>query len=43
MYVHIAYFAVRDENGKYQGCVEMVQDIAPYQKITGDKRLLEED
>jgi DUF438 domain-containing protein len=28
-YVHIRYFAIRDEKGKYLGTVELTQDIAP--------------
>lgn len=40
-YIHISYYAVRDENGIYQGCVEMVQDIKPYRDLTGEKRLLD--
>ncbi len=36
----IRYFAVRDENGEYLGVVEVTQDIAPLQKITGEKRLV---
>jgi len=40
MFVHISYFAVRDEEGNYQGCVEMVHDIKPYRDLEGEKRLL---
>lgn len=40
MFVHISYYAVRDENGKYQGCIEMVHDISKYRELTGEKRLL---
>lgn len=39
-YVLIQYFAVRDKNGEYLGTLEMTQDIAPIQKITGEKRLV---
>ncbi len=39
--VHIRYFAIRDAKGAYQGCVEMVQDVAPLKKIEGQRRLLE--
>lgn len=39
-YIHIRYFAVRDENGTYRGTLEMKQDIAPLQEITGEKRLM---
>lgn len=38
-YVLIRYFAVRDEQGKFLGTLEVTQDIAPIQKITGEKRL----
>ncbi|TKJ42164.1 histidine kinase [candidate division LCP-89 bacterium B3_LCP] len=38
---YIRYFAVRDENGKYLGCMEVTQDIAPIQKIEGQRRLLD--
>ncbi len=39
-FVYIRYFAVRDENGKYMGTVEVTQNIKPIQDITGEKRLL---
>jgi len=38
-YVLIRYFAVRDEQGEYQGTLEVTQDIAELQKITGEKRI----
>lgn len=38
--VSIRYFAVRDEDGKYLGCLEASQDITDLQKIKGEKRLL---
>ncbi|NLJ66277.1 MAG: DUF438 domain-containing protein [Clostridiales bacterium] len=41
-YVLIRYFAVRDENGEYMGTMEVSQDIAPLQKIQGERRLLSE-
>jgi PAS domain S-box-containing protein len=37
----IRYFAVRDENGKYLGTVEVTQDITDIKKIEGQKRLLD--
>jgi hypothetical protein len=37
----IRYFAVRDKEGKYLGCLEVTQDITEIQKITGEKRLLD--
>ena len=38
----IRYFAVRDKTGKYMGTLEVTQDITEIQKITGQKRLLDE-
>ncbi|WP_242332904.1 MULTISPECIES: PAS domain-containing protein [unclassified Anaeromyxobacter] len=40
--VHIRYWPVRDEAGRYLGCLETVQDVAPIQRLTGQRRLLEE-
>jgi len=39
--VLIRYFALRDKNGKYLGCLEVSQDIHDIQKINGEKRLLD--
>lgn len=39
-FVYIRYFAVRDETGDYLGVLEITQDIAPIQEITGEKRLV---
>ncbi len=39
-YILIRYFAVRDENGEFLGVLEVTQDIAPIQQITGEKRLV---
>jgi uncharacterized protein len=43
MYVHIAYYAVRNKKGEYLGTLELTQDIAPLQKIEGERRLLTYD
>jgi uncharacterized protein len=40
--VHVRYFAVRSPEGEYLGTLETVQDIAPIQQITGQRRLLDE-
>jgi PAS domain S-box-containing protein len=37
----IEYYALRDPDGKYLGCLEATQDITEIQKITGEKRLLD--
>ena len=39
-FVYIRYFAMRDEAGEYLGVLEVTQDIAPIQAITGEKRLV---
>jgi PAS domain S-box-containing protein len=39
--IHIRYFAVRDDDNKYLGCLEVSQDITEILKITGEKRLLD--
>lgn len=41
-FVLIRYFAVRDSSGAYLGTLEVTQNIAPIQKISGEKRLLSE-
>jgi hypothetical protein len=42
MFVHIRYFALREEDGTYRGCIEVTQNIAPIQEIEGEKRLMDE-
>jgi PAS domain S-box-containing protein len=37
----IEYFALRDGDGKYLGCLEASQNISDYQQIQGEKRLLD--
>ena len=39
--IYIRYFAVRDGENKYLGCLEVSQDITEILKITGEKRLLD--
>jgi DUF438 domain-containing protein len=40
--IHIRYWPVRDEAGKYLGCLETVQDVSGIQKLTGQRRLLDQ-
>jgi DUF438 domain-containing protein len=40
-FVHIRYFAVRDEGGSYLGCLEVTQDLTRERKLEGQRRLLE--
>ena len=39
--VLIEYFALRNTEGKYLGCLEASQNISALQEITGEKRLLD--
>jgi hypothetical protein len=39
--VLIEYYALRDSEGKYIGCLEATQNIGKLQAITGEKRLLD--
>lgn len=41
--IHIRYFAIRDQNKRYKGVIEMSQDITEIQKLEGQKRLLDWD
>jgi len=40
--IHIRYFAIRDNDKKYRGVIEMSQDITEIQKLEGQKRLLDD-
>lgn len=39
--IYIRYFAVRDDSGKYLGCLEVSQNLTEIKKIEGEKRLLD--
>ncbi len=39
-FVHINYFAIRDENGEYLGTLEVTQDLTELRKLEGEQRLL---
>ncbi len=41
--IHIAYYALRDEEGSYLGTLEVTQDITEIQALEGERRLLEYD
>lgn len=38
--IYIRYFALRNKNGDYLGCLEVTQDITGIKKIEGERRLL---
>ncbi len=42
-YVYIRYYAVRGAAGEYLGTLEVTQDIAPIQQISGEKRLVSQE
>ncbi|MHA1796098.1 MAG: PAS domain-containing protein, partial [Promethearchaeota archaeon] len=39
-FIFIRYFAVRDDNGNYQGTLEVSQEISQIKEIEGERRLL---
>ncbi|GAB7087686.1 DUF438 domain-containing protein [Marinifilum fragile] len=40
-FILIQYFALRDEEGNYKGCIEVSQDLTELKKLEGEKRLME--
>jgi len=40
-FILIQYFAVRDEDGKYKGVVEVSQDVTDIRSLEGEQRLLD--
>jgi len=42
-FIHIEYFALRDEKGEYLGTLEVSQDITNLRKLEGEKRILSYD
>ena len=40
-FIHIRYFAVRDEERNYKGVIEMSQDVTQIRRLEGEKRLLD--
>lgn len=41
VFVHIRYFAVRDDEGTYKGTIEVSQDLTELRKLEGEQRLLD--
>lgn len=39
-FVHIEYFALRNEKGEYLGTMEVTQDLAEKRKLSGEQRIL---
>jgi DUF438 domain-containing protein len=40
-FIHIEYFALRSEDGKYLGTLEVSQDLTEKRKLAGEQRLLQ--
>ena len=40
-FIYIRYFAVRDTDGYYRGCLEVSQDLTNIRKLEGQQRLLD--
>ncbi|MCX7876899.1 MAG: DUF438 domain-containing protein [Melioribacteraceae bacterium] len=38
---HIAYYAVRNENGEYLGTIEVSQELDEYRNLAGERRILQ--
>lgn len=41
-FIHIRYFALRDAQGAYRGCIEVSQEISHLRELQGEKRLLDD-
>jgi len=39
-FIHIRYFAVRDDDGSYIGTLEVSQDVTQIRSLQGEKRIL---
>ncbi len=39
--IHIRYFALRDGQGRYRGCLEVSQDVTAIRELQGERRLLD--
>ena len=40
-FIHIRYFALRDEDGTYRGCLEVVHDATHVRGLTGNRRIVD--
>jgi DUF438 domain-containing protein len=40
-FIQIRYFAVRDQGGRYRGCLEVSQDVTAARGLQGERRLLD--
>ena len=42
-FVHIVYYALRDEEGNYNGTLEVTQEVSDIRGLEGEQRLLKYD
>ena len=42
-FIHIRYFALRDAEGTYKGCIEVSQNVTHIRALEGEKRLLDDN
>lgn len=42
-FLYVTYYPVRDEDGRYLGCLEATQDISRIRQLEGEQRLLDWD
>jgi hypothetical protein len=42
-FIHIEYYALRDENGEYLGALEVSQELSKLRKLEGEQRILSYD
>ncbi|MDQ1338304.1 MAG: uncharacterized protein QG617_1271, partial [Campylobacterota bacterium] len=40
-FIHIRYFAIRDDEGNYKGVIEVSQDVTHIRQLEGQRRLLD--
>jgi len=41
-FIHIRYFALRDKEGTYKGCIEVSQNVTHIRALEGEQRLLDD-
>jgi len=39
-FIHIQYFALRNDKGEYIGTLEVSQDLSEYRALEGEQRIL---
>ncbi len=39
-FIHIRYFAIRDDSGRYRGTLEVTQDVTAVRSLEGERRLV---